>query len=91
MDNFAHGLRYTQPYQGRSQDFPKGGGGGGDHTVSHAGYLHGPQQMFGPANGVCNYQALDRKDLWHVDSSDSRFFATRMIRFVCCLLEKSSH
>ena len=33
----------------------------GDHTVSHSGYLHGPLQMFGPANGVCNYLALETK------------------------------
>ena len=35
--------------------FSKGGG----HTVSHPGYLHGPLQMFGPENGVCNYLALE--------------------------------
>ena len=23
--------------------------------MSHPGYLHGPLQMFGPENGVCNY------------------------------------
>ena len=41
--------------------------------MSHPGYLHSPLQMFGPENGVCNYQPGTRKDLWNVDSSDSRF------------------
>ena len=27
--------------------------------MSHPGYLHGPLQMFGPENGVCNYLALE--------------------------------
>ena len=30
------------------------------HTVSLPGYLHGPLQMFGRENGVCNYQALEK-------------------------------
>ena len=37
-----------------------GGGGGRSHTVSHPGYLHCLLQMFGPANGVCNYLALEK-------------------------------
>ena len=28
--------------------------------MSHPGYLHGPQQMFGPENGVWNYPALEK-------------------------------
>ena len=32
----------------------------GGHTVSHPGYLHGPLQMFGTENGVCNYLALKK-------------------------------
>ena len=28
--------------------------------MSHPGYLHGPLQMFGPANGVYNYLALGK-------------------------------
>ena len=35
-------------------------GGGGGHTMSHPKYLHGPLQMFGPENGVCNYLALEK-------------------------------
>ena len=30
-----------------------------EHTVSHPGYLHSLLQMFGRANGVCNYLALE--------------------------------
>ena len=30
------------------------------HTLSHPGYLHGPLQMFGPENEVCNYLALEK-------------------------------
>ena len=37
-----------------------GGGGWGGHAMSHPGYLHGPLQMFGPGNGVCNYLALEK-------------------------------
>ena len=36
--------------------------GRGDHIVSHPGYLHAPLQMFGPANGVCNYPVLEKID-----------------------------
>ena len=36
---------------------------------------HGPLQMFGPANGVSNYLALEKGSL-HVDSSDSCVLAT---------------
>ena len=28
--------------------------------MSHPGYLHGPLQMFGPENEVCNYLALEK-------------------------------
>ena len=28
--------------------------------MSHPGSLHGPLQMFGPENGVCNYLAVDK-------------------------------
>ena len=28
-------------------------------TMSHLGYLHGPLQMTGPENRVCNYLALE--------------------------------
>ena len=28
--------------------------------MSYSGYLHGPLQMFGPENGVCNYLALEK-------------------------------
>ena len=45
-------------YRGVARIFQKGWGGGG-HTASHPGYLHGPLQMFGPENGVCNYVALE--------------------------------
>ena len=30
--------------------------------MSHPGYLHGPLQMLGPENGVCNYLALEKID-----------------------------
>ena len=62
--------------------FKKGGGGGGGgrggrHTLSYPAYLRTCiLQMFGPENGVCNYLALVEKTSCHVDSSDSRFFAT---------------
>ena len=41
--------------------------------MSHPEYLHRVLQMFGPENVV---RTNTRKDLWYVDSSDSRFFAT---------------
>ena len=28
--------------------------------MSHPGYLHGPLQMLGPENEVCNYLALEK-------------------------------
>ena len=28
--------------------------------MSHPGYIHGPVQMLGPENGVCNYLALEK-------------------------------
>ena len=47
-----------------SQDFLRGWGGGGVgrgvHIVSHPRYLHAPLQVFGPANGVCNYLVLEK-------------------------------
>ena len=36
-----------------------GEGRGEGHAMSHTGYLHGPLQMFGLENGVCNYLALE--------------------------------
>ena len=49
--------------RGVARIFQRGGGGGGvrgDHIVSHPGYLHAPLQVFGPANGVCNYLVLEK-------------------------------
>ena len=34
----------------------------GVHTMSYPGYLHGPLLMFGPANGIFNYLALEKID-----------------------------
>ena len=34
--------------------------GGGSNALSHSGYLHSPLQMLGPANGACNYLALEK-------------------------------
>ena len=39
------------------------------------GYVHGPLQMFGPENGVCNYLALEK------------IYGTLILWFVCCLLQ----
>ena len=53
---------YMPSYRGVARMFQRrgGGGGGGGHTMSHPGYLHGPLQMFGPENGLCNYLALEK-------------------------------
>ena len=48
--------------------------------MSHPGYLvHGPLQMLGSENGVCNYVALEK------------IYGMLSFQFVCCFLKKSSH